>query len=82
MATTNPASECPSGKGNKNIPRSDSSLDDNSKCLDISLDFFFINFSNISGLRFNFQFVEHHLSSTKPHLFTETQLSEAIDRGD
>ncbi|MPC32612.1 hypothetical protein E2C01_025932 [Portunus trituberculatus] len=45
--------------------------------------FFYINFCNIRGLRSNFQSVEHHLSSTKPHLLflTETQLSEATDSG-
>ena len=42
---------------------------------------FSIDFCNIRGLRSNFQFVEHHLSSTKPHLLflTQTQLSVATD---
>ncbi|MPC82039.1 hypothetical protein E2C01_076682 [Portunus trituberculatus] len=46
-----------------------------------SLNFFFINFCYIRGLRSNFQSVEHHLSSTKPHLLflTDTQLCEATD---
>ncbi|MPC16165.1 hypothetical protein E2C01_008985 [Portunus trituberculatus] len=81
MATPNPASEFPSGEGTRNVPRSDCSLGGDLKCLDTSLDFFFINFCNIHGLRSNFQSVEHHLSSTKPHLLflTETQLSEATD---
>ena len=36
---------------------------------------FFINFCNIRGLFTNFPFVEHHLSSSKPHLLflTETR---------
>ncbi|MPC99936.1 hypothetical protein E2C01_095383 [Portunus trituberculatus] len=77
MATPNPASESHSGEGTRNVLRLDSSLDYDPKCLDISLNFFYINFSNIHGLRSNFQSVEHHLSSTKPHLLflTETQLS-------
>ncbi|MPC81464.1 hypothetical protein E2C01_076081 [Portunus trituberculatus] len=46
------------------------------KCLDTSLNFFYINFCSIRSLRSKFQSVEHHLSSTKPHLFlTKTQLS-------
>ncbi|MPC28296.1 hypothetical protein E2C01_021497 [Portunus trituberculatus] len=65
----------------KNVPRSDCSLVGDPKCLDISLNFFFINFCNIRSLRSNFQSVEHHLSSIKPYLlfFTETQLSVATD---
>ncbi|MPC78634.1 hypothetical protein E2C01_073127 [Portunus trituberculatus] len=37
---------------------------------------FFINFCNIHSLRSNFQSVEHHLSSAKPHLLflTETRI--------
>ncbi|MPC47542.1 hypothetical protein E2C01_041291 [Portunus trituberculatus] len=75
------ASESPSGEGTKNVPRSDSPLVNDLKCLDTSLNFFYINFCNIRGLRSNFQSVEHHLSSTKPHLLflTETQLSGATD---
>ncbi|MPC08760.1 hypothetical protein E2C01_001352 [Portunus trituberculatus] len=70
MAAPNPASESPSGEGTKN---------NDPKCLDTSLDFFFINFCNIRGLRSNFQSVEHHLSSPKPHILflTETHLPEA-----
>ncbi|MPC75364.1 hypothetical protein E2C01_069750 [Portunus trituberculatus] len=80
MATPNPASESHSGEEIRNKPRSECSHGGDPKCLDISLNFFFINFCNICGLRFNFQFVENHLSSTKPHLFlTKTQLSEATD---
>ncbi|MPC53492.1 hypothetical protein E2C01_047386 [Portunus trituberculatus] len=77
MGTPNHASKSPSGEGTKNVPRLDS-LSDNHKYLDTSLNFFYINFCNIRGLRSNFQSVEHHLSSTKPHLLflTETQLSE------
>ncbi|KAL7629919.1 UNVERIFIED_CONTAM: hypothetical protein RMT77_019962 [Armadillidium vulgare] len=42
---------------------------------------FFINFCNIRGLFTNFHFVEHHLSSSRPHLLflTETQVSECSD---
>ncbi|MPC72018.1 hypothetical protein E2C01_066310 [Portunus trituberculatus] len=80
MATPNPASKSPSGEGIRNVPRLDSSLDNDPRCLDISLNFSCINFCNIRGLRFNFQSVEHHLSSTKLNLFhTEIQLSEVTD---
>ncbi|MPC95345.1 hypothetical protein E2C01_090552 [Portunus trituberculatus] len=66
------------GRGPKNFPRSDYPPISDPKCLDTSLNVFLINFCNIRGLRFNFQFVEHHLSSNKPYLLflTETQLSE------
>ena len=49
--------------------------------LTLPLTFFSINFCNIRGFRPNFKSVEHHLSSTKPHLLflTETQVSEATD---
>ena len=42
---------------------------------------FSLDFCNIRGLRSNFQSVEHHLSSTKPHVLflTETQLSVTTD---
>ncbi|MPC34376.1 hypothetical protein E2C01_027762 [Portunus trituberculatus] len=77
MATPNLASDFPPGEGTRNVPRSDSSLDNDPKSLDTSLNFFYINFSNISGLRSSFQSVEQHLFFSKPHLFlTETQLSE------
>ncbi|MPC16739.1 hypothetical protein E2C01_009572 [Portunus trituberculatus] len=81
MSTPASASESPSGEGTINVPRSDSSISDGLKCLDPSLNFSFINFCNICGLKSNFQFVEHHLSSAKPHLLflTETQLPEATD---
>ncbi|MPC44130.1 hypothetical protein E2C01_037794 [Portunus trituberculatus] len=81
MATPNPASESFSGEGTRNVPRSDSSRDDDPKCHDTSLNIFYINFCNIRGLRSNLQFVQHHLSSVKSgFLFlTETQLSEATD---
>ncbi|MPC49785.1 hypothetical protein E2C01_043599 [Portunus trituberculatus] len=49
------ASESPSVEGTKNVPRLDASLIDDHKCLDTSLNFFYINFSNIRGLRSNFQ---------------------------
>ncbi|MPC34878.1 Long-chain fatty acid transport protein 4 [Portunus trituberculatus] len=72
----------PFGEETRNAPKSDSSLDDDLKCLDTSLNFFYINFCNIHSLRSNFQSVEHHLFSSKPHLLflTETQLSQATDK--
>ncbi|MPC23969.1 hypothetical protein E2C01_017038 [Portunus trituberculatus] len=78
MATPNPASESPSREGTRNIPRSVCSFEGDPKCLSTSLTFFYINFCNIRVLRSNFQSVEHHLSSTKPHLLflTETKLCE------
>ncbi|MPC70711.1 hypothetical protein E2C01_064965 [Portunus trituberculatus] len=81
MVTPHPASESSSGEGTMNVPRSDCSPGDNPKCLDTSLNSSFINFYNIRCLRSNFKFVEHHLSSTTPHLLflTETQLSKATD---
>ncbi|MPC28450.1 hypothetical protein E2C01_021655 [Portunus trituberculatus] len=47
MMTPNPASESRSEEGTRNVPRSDCSLIDDPKCLDTSLNFFFINFCNI-----------------------------------
>ncbi|MPC31624.1 hypothetical protein E2C01_024919 [Portunus trituberculatus] len=81
MAIPNPASKSPSGKGTRNVPRPDCSLLGEPRCLNTSLNFFFINFFNIRDLRYHFQSVEHHLFSTKSHLLflTETQLSEAMD---
>ncbi|MPC44825.1 hypothetical protein E2C01_038505 [Portunus trituberculatus] len=81
MMTLNPASESHSGKGTRNVPMLDCSLNDDPKCLDTSLNFFYINFCNIHGLRYNFQSVEHPLFSAKPHLLflIETQLPEATD---
>ncbi|MPC40599.1 hypothetical protein E2C01_034161 [Portunus trituberculatus] len=80
MGTPNHAPESPSGEGTKNVPRSDASLVNDPKCFDTSLNFY-INFRNIRCLRSNFQYMEHHLSSTKPHhlFLTETQLSGATD---
>ncbi|MPC44785.1 hypothetical protein E2C01_038465 [Portunus trituberculatus] len=82
MATPYSTSGYPSGEGTRNVPRYDCSLCGDLKCLDTSLDFFFINFWNIRGLRSNFQSVEQHLSSIKPYLFflTETQLSEDLPK--
>src|SRR6201990_384254 len=42
---------------------------------------FFINFCNIRCLHSNFHFVEHHLSSSRPHLLflTETKMFERSD---
>ncbi|MPC65174.1 hypothetical protein E2C01_059305 [Portunus trituberculatus] len=64
MATPNPALESASGEGTRNVPRSDCHLVSDPKCLNISLNFFYINLCNIRSLRSNFQSVEHHLSST------------------
>ena len=82
MAYNNSASESPSGGGTRNSPRSDSPFGIRpERHLDSSSNFFFINFCNIRGLRSNFNSVEHHLSSTKPHLLflTETQVSGNTD---
>ena len=81
MASPHPASESPSGEGTKNVPRSDCSSADDLGCLDTSSNTFPLDFCNIRGLRSNFQSVEHHLSTTKPHLLflTETQLSVTTD---
>ncbi|MPC31260.1 hypothetical protein E2C01_024545 [Portunus trituberculatus] len=73
MATPNPASESHSGEGTKSVLRSDCSLGGDSKCLDNSLNTFFISFCNIRGPRSNFQSVEQHLFSTKPHLHFLTE---------
>ena len=80
MACQFAASESPSGEGTTNVPRSDRSPGDDLRCPDTS-SFFYTNFCNIRGLRSNFSSVEHHLSTTKPHLLflTETQVSEATD---
>src|SRR6201990_3098882 len=42
---------------------------------------FLINFCNIRGLFSNLHFVEHHLSSSRPHLLflTEIQVSECSE---
>ena len=64
-----------------NVPRSDCSFPDDFACLDTSSNTFALDFCNIRGFRSNFQSVEHHLSSTKTHLFflNETQLSMTTD---
>ncbi|MPC99693.1 hypothetical protein E2C01_095121 [Portunus trituberculatus] len=51
IVTPNPASEFPSGEGTKNDPTSDCSFFGDPKCLDTSLNFFFINFCNIHCLK-------------------------------
>ncbi|MPC18423.1 hypothetical protein E2C01_011308 [Portunus trituberculatus] len=58
----------------RNVPRSDCSLGGDLKCFETSLDFF-INFCNISGLRSNFQSVEHHLFSTNLIFFSSPKHS-------
>ena len=81
MATDNHASESPAGEGTTNFPRSDHSHGNDQRCLGTSSNSFCIDFCNIRGLRSNFQSVEHHLLSAKPHLLflTETQVSVATD---
>ena len=82
MASNKPASESLTGEGTINIPRSAClNGDDPMRCPDNAPNSFFLNFCNIRGLHSNFPSVEHHLSSSKPHLLflTETQLSEATD---
>ncbi|MPC53501.1 hypothetical protein E2C01_047395 [Portunus trituberculatus] len=61
MVTPNPVSESPFGEGTRNVPRLDCPFVSDSKCLDTSLDIFYINFCNIRDLRSNSQSVEHHL---------------------
>ena len=76
MASPRPASGSSSREETTNVPRSDYPSADDLGCLDVS-DNSSIDFCNIC----NFQSVEHHLSSTKPHVFflTEIQLSMATD---
>ena len=81
MASLHPASESPSGEGTISVPRSDCLQGDDLRCLNTSSNLFYLNFCNIRGLNSNFPSVEHHLSSSKPHLLflTETQLSVGTD---
>ncbi len=81
MATIYSASESSCGEGTRHFLRSESTLDSDSEgCLGNFSNLLSVNFCNIRGLRFNFHSVEHHISSSKPHLFlTETQVSEATD---
>ena len=83
MASQHPASESPSGKWTTNVRRLDCPSADDLMCLDTSSNTFTLDFCNIHGLRSNFQSVEHHPSSTKPHLLflTETQLSVTTESG-
>ncbi|MPC64398.1 hypothetical protein E2C01_058513 [Portunus trituberculatus] len=60
MVTPNPASEFPSEEGTRNVPRSDCSLGGDPKCLDTSLNFFFINFWNIREISILGDFNVHH----------------------
>ncbi|MPC45708.1 hypothetical protein E2C01_039414 [Portunus trituberculatus] len=50
MATLNHALESLSGEGTKNVPRTDSSLNNDPKCLDTSLNFFYSNFATFADL--------------------------------
>src|ERR1044072_8788932 len=97
MASTSVASEKPRGAAPKNSPSSTPSpittwklvsSGDGSGATKTHLpacpdprSIFFINFCNIRGLHSNFHFVEHHLSSSRPHLLflTETQMFERSD---
>src|ERR1044072_6527473 len=97
MASTSVASEKPRGAASKYSPSSTPSpittwelvASDNGvgatrtqlpACPD-ARSIFFINFCNIRGLHSNFHFVEHHLSSSRPHILflTETQVFECSD---
>ncbi|MPC20874.1 hypothetical protein E2C01_013835 [Portunus trituberculatus] len=60
MATSNSASESPSGEGTRNIPRTDYSLGIDPKCFDTSLNFFFINFCNIREISILGDFNVHY----------------------
>ncbi|MPC45326.1 hypothetical protein E2C01_039022 [Portunus trituberculatus] len=60
MGTQNHALESPSGEGTKNIPWSDASFSDDPKCLDTSLNFFYINFCNIREISILGDFNVHH----------------------
>ena len=51
MATTNPASESPSGEGTTNVPRSDCPSADDLGCLDTSSNTFTLDFCYIHGFR-------------------------------
>ena len=63
-----PASESPFGEETTDVPMSDCPSTDDLGCLDTSSNNSTLDFCNIRGLRSNFQSMEHHLSSTKPHL--------------
>ena len=82
MATITTASESP-GEGTISVPNNAAPLavDDPSRCPGLKPDTLCINFCNIRGLSSNFLSVEHHLSTSQPHLLflTETQVSEATD---
>ena len=81
MASPCPALGSPSEEGITNVPRSDCPSADDLGCLDTSSNTSTLDFCNIPGLRFNFQYVEHYISCTKPHILflTETQLSVTTD---
>ena len=81
MVSPHSASESPCRERTTNVPRSDCSPADDLGCLDTFSNTFTLDFWNIRGLRSNFQSVENHLSSTKPHILyqNETQLSVATD---
>ena len=96
MAKLTAASEIPEGAGSKHSPSSTTPpittcelttsgdgagvASDLPACCD-SRSVFLLNFCNIRGLRSNFNSVEHHLSSAKPHLLflTETQVDGRSD---
>ena len=72
------ALESPSGEGTTNVLRSDCPSADDLGCLDTSSNTFTLDFCNICGFRSDFQSMEHHFSSTKPHLLF---LAVTIDSG-
>ena len=78
MTSPHPLSRSPSGERTTNDRRSDCQSADDLGILDTAFKIFTLDFCNI---RSNFQSMEHHLSSTKPHLLflTETQLSVTTD---
>ena len=63
------------------VPRSDCPTGNDLGCFDTFFITFSIDFCNICGHRSNFQSVEHHLSSSKPHFLflIETLLSVATN---
>ncbi|MPC41444.1 hypothetical protein E2C01_035035 [Portunus trituberculatus] len=73
MVPPNPASEFPSGEGTRNVPRSDCPLVSEPKCLNTSLNFFYINFCNIrTGCCV---YVRNDLTCSRAHALESTEFS-------
>ncbi|MPC63990.1 hypothetical protein E2C01_058099 [Portunus trituberculatus] len=72
MATPNPASEFPTGKGTRNVPRSDCCLDDDPKCLDPTN-----NFSTLTSATFapSTSTILHDLEQLEQH---PTHISDSL----